>query len=61
MRKEVDIMVIQINFTEQEYSLIQEFANIYNQSVSEFIRNTILERAKEEINSQIDLKSIFQR
>lgn len=50
-------MVIQINFTEQEYSLIQEFANIYNQSVSEFIRNTILERAKEEINSQIDLKS----
>ncbi|MBQ8417590.1 MAG: hypothetical protein IJX10_02965 [Phascolarctobacterium sp.] len=47
-------MVIQVSFTEQEYSLIQEFAKTYNQTVSEFVRNTILERAENEI----DLKSI---
>ena len=42
-------MVVSIRLSEQETSLIKDYAKLYNTSVSDIIRRSILERIEDEL------------
>ena len=43
-------MVVSIRLSEQETSLIKDYAKLYNTSVSDIIRRSILERIEDELD-----------
>ena len=43
-------MVVSVRLTEQETSLIKDYAKLYNTSVSDIIRRAILERIEDELD-----------
>lgn len=43
-------MVVSVRLTEQETSLIKDYAKLYNTSVSDIIRRSILERIEDELD-----------
>jgi len=45
-------MAISLRLSEQDNQLIRDFAKLYGMSVSEFIRNTVIERIEDEIDTQ---------
>ena len=45
-------MSISLRVTEQESELIKSFANLYGESVSEYIRRTVMERIENEFDIQ---------
>lgn len=51
-RKEADEMAISLRLSDQDNKLIRDFARLYGMSVSEFIRNTVIERIEDEIDIQ---------
>ena len=59
-------MVVSIRLSEQETSLIKDYAKLYNTSVSDIIRRSILERIEDELDlrayekakAQIDKKYV---
>lgn len=46
-------MAISLRLSEQDNKLIRDYANLYGVSVSEFIRNTVIERIEDEIDVQL--------
>jgi len=45
-------MAISLRVTDKENELIKNFANLYGESVSEFIRRTVMERIEDEFDMQ---------
>ena len=45
-------MAISLRLSDQDNKLIRDFAKLYGMSVSEFIRNTVIERIEDEIDIQ---------
>lgn len=45
-------MAISLRVTEKESKLIKSFAELYGESVSEYIRRTVMERIEDEIDLQ---------
>ena len=45
-------MAISLRVTEKESELIKSFANLYGESVSEYIRRTVMERIEDEFDIQ---------
>ena len=45
-------MAISLRLSDQDNKLIRDIANLYGMSVSEFIRNTVIERIEDEIDIQ---------
>ncbi|MBE6039663.1 MAG: CopG family transcriptional regulator [Clostridiales bacterium] len=45
-------MAISLRLSDQDNKLIRDFAKLYGLSVSEFIRNTVIERIEDEIDIQ---------
>jgi uncharacterized protein (DUF1778 family) len=45
-------MAISLRLSDQDNKLIRDFADLYGMSVSEFIRNTVIERIEDEIDIQ---------
>lgn len=45
-------MAISLRVTEQENELIKSFAKLYGESVSEYIRRTVMERIEDEFDMQ---------
>ena len=45
-------MAISLRVTEEEHELIKNFANLYGESVSEYIRRTVMERIEDEYDMQ---------
>lgn len=43
-------MVVSVRLSEQETSLIKDYAKLYNTSVSDIIRRSILERIEDELD-----------
>lgn len=45
-------MAISLRVTEKEHELIKSFAKLYGESVSEYIRRTVMERIEDEFDIQ---------
>lgn len=45
-------MAISLRLSDQDSKLIREYAKLYGMSMSEFIRNTVIEKIEDEIDIQ---------
>jgi len=53
-------MAISLRLSEKDNKLIRDYAKLYGMSVSEFIRNTVIERIEDEIDTQAYFEAMHE-